>query len=351
MEAAMNLEGPRSDRRTSVLLRAGLVLLGLPQLAIGVWAIASPHGWFTTFPGDGQHWLPAYGAFDSHLAFDVGAGFLAIGAFMLLAATWLGRRLVQAALVGYLAYAVPHYVFHLANDHDLAAGAHAANDVVLGLSVALACGLLALTVRRPAGRDLSPAPTSGAGSRLGPPSGGPLTWMARAYGRWRYGGDVRPADLFAHHRKLALGYAAHELALDRSRRVPARLKALGALRAAAVVGCEWCMDFGSHLARAEAGLGDVELRDLARYRESDAFSELDRLILDYATAMSRTPAVVDDELFRRLRAHFDDAQIVELTSAIAIENLRARFNHAVGIEPQGLSEGVACSVPGLEAVA
>ena len=152
MEAAMNLEGPRSDRRTSVLLRAGLVLLGLPQLAIGVWAIASPHGWFTTFPGDGQHWLPAYGAFDSHLAFDVGAGFLAIGAFMLLAATWLGRRLVQAALVGYLAYAVPHYVFHLANDHDLAAGAHAANDVVLGLSVALACGLLALILRRPAPR-------------------------------------------------------------------------------------------------------------------------------------------------------------------------------------------------------
>jgi len=111
------------------------------------------------------------------------------------------------------------------------------------------------------------------------------------------------------------------------------------------------MDFGSHLARAEAGLGDVELRDLARYRESDAFSELDRLILDYATAMSRTPAVVDDELFRRLRAHFDDAQIVELTSAIAIENLRARFNHAVGIEPQGFSEGAACVVPALEAVA
>jgi len=171
--------------------------------------------------------------------------------------------------------------------------------------------------------------------------------MARLYGRWRYGGDVRPADAFAHHRKLALGYAAHELALDRSRRVPGRLKALGELRAAAVVGCEWCMDFGSHLARAEAGLSEVELRELADYLESDAFSELDRLVLDYATAMSRTPAKVDEDLFDRLRAHFDDSQIVELTNAIAIENFRARFNQAVGIESQGFSEGAACVVPAL----
>jgi AhpD family alkylhydroperoxidase len=364
MDAAMRPGGPddrrtgavavdvaqRGDRR-ALVRRIGLVLLGLPQLAIGVWAIASPHGWFTTFPGDGQHWLPAYGAFDSHLAFDVGAGFVALGTFMLLTAVWLGRRLVQAALLAYLAYAVPHYVFHLANDHDLAAGAHAANDVVLGVTVIVAVGLLVLTLGRPVGPALAPAPASAAGSLLGPPPGGPLTWMARAYGRWRYGGDVRPADAFGHHRKLAMGYAAHELALDRSRRVPARLKALAELRAAAVVGCEWCMDFGSHLARAEAGLSDAELRALARYRESDAFSELDRLVLDYATAMSRTPAAVDVELFGRLRARFDDAEIVELTSAIAIENFRARFNHAVGIEPQGFSEGAACVVPALSAAA
>jgi hypothetical protein len=129
------------------LLRGGLVLLGLPQLAIGVWAIASPHGWFTTFPGLGEHWLPAYGAFDSHLAFDVGAGFIAIGAFMLLAATWLERRLVQTAFVAYLAYALPHFVFHLAHDHDLAAGAHAVNSAVLGLTVLLAVWLLALSLR------------------------------------------------------------------------------------------------------------------------------------------------------------------------------------------------------------
>ena len=125
--------------------RWGLVVLGLPQLAIGVWAVASPRGWFDTFPGGGQHWLPAYGAFDSHLATDVGAGFIAIGLVLLLAALWLERRLVQAALIAYLAYALPHFVFHLANDEVLSPGAHAASNILLGLLVILALALLGST--------------------------------------------------------------------------------------------------------------------------------------------------------------------------------------------------------------
>jgi 4-carboxymuconolactone decarboxylase len=107
------------------------------------------------------------------------------------------------------------------------------------------------------------------------------------------------------------------------------------------------MDFGSHLARAQAGFTEHELQELAHYPESEAFSALDKLVLDYATAMTRTPAAVGDDLFARLRAELDDAQIVELTSAIAAENFRARFNHGVGIEPQGFSEGAACVVPAL----
>ncbi len=70
-------------------------------------------------------------------------------------------------------------------------------------------------------------------------------------------------------------------------------------------------------------------------------------MIDYAAAMSRTPSEVDDELVARLRERFDDAQLVELTNVIAIENLRARFNHALGLEPQGFAEGAACVVPEL----
>jgi alkylhydroperoxidase family enzyme len=104
------------------------------------------------------------------------------------------------------------------------------------------------------------------------------------------------------------------------------------------------MDFGSMLSRQE-GITERELVDLPRYRESDAFSELDKLVLDYAVAVSRTPVDVPDDLFERLREHFDEAQLVELTTAIALENFRARFNWALGVESQGFTEGGVCAVP------
>jgi len=68
-------------------------------------------------------------------------------------------------------------------------------------------------------------------------------------------------------------------------------------------------------------------------------------VLDYAAGMSRTPVTVSDELFARLRSHFDEGQLVELTHLIALENLRGRFNLALGIGAAGFSEGMVCARP------
>jgi len=68
-------------------------------------------------------------------------------------------------------------------------------------------------------------------------------------------------------------------------------------------------------------------------------------VLDYAVAMTRTPVEVPEELFTRLRREFAEAQLVELTAAIAWENYRARFDHALGVEAQGFSEGASCPLP------
>jgi alkylhydroperoxidase family enzyme len=84
------------------------------------------------------------------------------------------------------------------------------------------------------------------------------------------------------------------------------------------------------------------LHDHAR---SPAFSELERLVLDYAVAMTSTPVEVPDDLFAALSARLDEGQLVEITAAIAWENYRARFNHALAIGAQGFSEGAACLVP------
>jgi alkylhydroperoxidase family enzyme len=84
---------------------------------------------------------------------------------------------------------------------------------------------------------------------------------------------------------------------------------------------------------------------LPNYRERDLFTNLEKLVLDYATGMSRTPVEVPNALFARLRRHFDEAQLVELTSAIALENMRGRFNLALGVGAAGFSEGLVCAVP------
>jgi len=68
-------------------------------------------------------------------------------------------------------------------------------------------------------------------------------------------------------------------------------------------------------------------------------------VLDYSVAMTQAPVEVPDELFAALQQQFNEAQLVELTAAIAWENYRARFNHAFGVEAQGFSEGAYCPLP------
>jgi alkylhydroperoxidase family enzyme len=173
---------------------------------------------------------------------------------------------------------------------------------------------------------------------------GPLVRLVYRLSRRRLGRDVDPVAVYAHAPGLLMGYGMFEQATGKQHRVEERLKALAETKAAAVVNCEFCCDIASSIAR-EAGLTERQLLALPNYRDSDEFTELERLVLDYATAMSRTPTTVADELFAALREHFDERQLVELTNVIAIENMRARFNSAFDMTPAGFSEGMVCAVP------
>jgi 4-carboxymuconolactone decarboxylase len=84
---------------------------------------------------------------------------------------------------------------------------------------------------------------------------------------------------------------------------------------------------------------------LPEYPTSGLFSETERIVLQYADALTNTPVEVSETLFAGLREKFDEAQLVELTANIAWENYRARFNHAFGLEAEGFSEGAFCALP------
>jgi 4-carboxymuconolactone decarboxylase len=97
----------------------------------------------------------------------------------------------------------------------------------------------------------------------------------------------------------------------------------------------------------KAGVTEQQLMALADFEHSTELTELEKLVVRYAVAMTETPVEMPDELFAALKQHFNEKQLVELTSAIAWENYRARFDHAFGIEAEGFSEGAFCPLPAM----
>ncbi|MBI2218769.1 MAG: carboxymuconolactone decarboxylase family protein [Candidatus Rokubacteria bacterium] len=83
------------------------------------------------------------------------------------------------------------------------------------------------------------------------------------------------------------------------------------------------------------GASEEKIRQIEQWADSTLFTESERVALEVAEAMTITGRRVTDELFARARAHFSEAQIVELAAAIALENFRSKFNPALGIEAQG----------------
>jgi AhpD family alkylhydroperoxidase len=164
------------------------------------------------------------------------------------------------------------------------------------------------------------------------------------YGRRQYGTEMEPSAILAHSKASLFGYGIVGMAHQRSTSVEQRYKSLAMLRTAQLTGCEWCLDFGSMLAQ-HSGVPADDLRELSTWRSSSRFDTLDKLVLGYSEAMTRTPVTVTDDQFAALREHFDEEQMIELTMSIAAENMFCRTNWALGIEGEGFSEGMYCVVP------
>ena len=85
----------------------------------------------------------------------------------------------------------------------------------------------------------------------------------------------------------------------------------------------------------QAGASEAKIGEITTARASDLFDESEKVAVEYAEAITFTDRKVTEELFARLRTHYSEPQIVELTGAIALENFRSKFNVALGIEAQG----------------
>ncbi len=158
-----------------------------------------------------------------------------------------------------------------------------------------------------------------------------------------HGSGIEPVEIWAHQPKMMSGMGKFQQAVRKADTVDERLKYLVELKGAQMIGCEYCVDLGSQICR-NSGLSDDELLALPRYRQSDLFTEREKLALDYTVAVMRTPVEVTDGLFARLKEHFGDEQLVEITALLTVVNLD-RFNAAFGIGSAGFSEGMVCVPP------
>jgi AhpD family alkylhydroperoxidase len=149
-----------------------------------------------------------------------------------------------------------------------------------------------------------------------------------------WGAPLHPYLYYA--RNGAYFRAAHAMWVlqEGTMRTPAALRALINRRVAAWNRCDYCQD--AHAAKAARfGVANEKIEALADFAASPLFSDAERVALEYADAITDTAADVDDALFGRLKTHYDDDAIAELTMVIAWQNASSRFNHALRIPSQG----------------
>jgi alkylhydroperoxidase family enzyme len=168
--------------------------------------------------------------------------------------------------------------------------------------------------------------------------------MKRMTGREpAHGSGIEPVEIWAVQPKMMSGMGKFQGAVRKGNTVDERLKYLVELKGAQMIGCEFCVDLGSQICR-NSGFSDEELLALPHYRQSDLFTEREKLALDFTVGVMRTPVEVTDELFARMKEHFSDEQLVEITALLTVVNLD-RFNAAFGVGSAGFSEGMVCVPP------
>lgn len=155
-----------------------------------------------------------------------------------------------------------------------------------------------------------------------------------------YGQLLKPALAWARVPKLFAAVAALYGVLDRrSSPISPVLRSLITVRVSQVNWCRFCVDINSSvLARRAGSMAKVEA--LEGWRDSELFSEQERVVLEYVEAMTYSDRQVTDEMVDKLRNWFDDDGIVELTGLIAFQNLSSKFNSALDLPAQGF-----CQVP------
>ncbi len=151
----------------------------------------------------------------------------------------------------------------------------------------------------------------------------------------RYGKVLAPGMLWGRSpwvfATLALLYGA----LDRKGSpLSPVLRSLITVRVSQINHCEFCVDINSAMLE-KRGVPENKIEALREWQESPLFDQIERVALEYTEVVTHSELRVDDKLMARVKEHFDDDALVELTGLIAFQNLSSKFNDALNVAPQG----------------
>lgn len=175
-------------------------------------------------------------------------------------------------------------------------------------------------------------------TRVATPPDFPYPWYVRlilALQRRKYGAELEPARLWGRMPRAFLWLTLLYRSIDRARSpIEPELRALVQVRVSQINGCAFCVDANS-AAALERRAAPQKLAALETFASSPLFSERERAALAYTAAVTDAAKRVDDACFERLRAHFDEQAVLELTALVAYQNLSSKFNSALVVPAQG----------------
>jgi AhpD family alkylhydroperoxidase len=187
-----------------------------------------------------------------------------------------------------------------------------------------------------------------AGSTRVPPTEitGVYGTLLKTISRRMFGQVPEGAGVMWHYPAVLKDSMSFGRKVDSWNRLDPHLASFASMAAAGAVGCSFCLDLHYFLTH-NRGLDEKKAREVPRWRQSDVFTSLERRVMEYAEAMSRTPVAVTDELSAALLEDLGAPALVELTARIAFLNSSARGNVALGIRSQEFS--ASCGLPPLAA--
>ena len=163
-------------------------------------------------------------------------------------------------------------------------------------------------------------------------------WYVRLFlanQRRRYAKELEPARLWARSPKVFTGLSLLYGALDRgSSPIDPGLRSLLTVRVSQINWCAFCVDINAATG-LKRGVSEEQFAALDQFESSPLFDERQKAALAYAEAMTRTDAGVDEPLMARVKKHFNDDAVIELTAIIAFQNMSSKFNAALDVAPQG----------------